>query len=150
MRYRPRFGSARREGVWYGACIAAYLGGNGANPICNLCGLPVFETDDWDESHDPGRAKVFGGKVTGVAHRRCNREHGAKVVTPAKAKSDRVRRRHAGELGPGRGKRLLPGGRRSSISKTFNRGVQPRLTGAEKHALMMAAREIAVRSELPG
>jgi|SRR5579862_986868 len=143
MRYRPCFNSKRRETAWQGAKVAAYLAGLGSSPICNLCGLPVFETDDWDESHDPAKPKCFGGRDTGVAHRRCNRDHGAQVVVPAKAKSDRVRRRHIGAFKPGMGKNALPAGRRSTLTKTFHHGVQPRLTGAEKHALMMAARTIA-------
>ena len=142
MRYRPRFNSKRRETAWHAAKEAAYFAGLGSSPICNLCQLPVFETDDWDESHDPAKPKCFGGRTTGVAHRRCNREHGVLAVVPAKAKSDRVRRRHIGAFKPGMGKHALPAGRRSPFTKTFRYGVQPRLSGAEKHALMMTAREI--------
>ncbi len=141
MRYRPRFNSKRREALWLAERLAAYRAGRGNLPICNICDLPVLETDAWDESHHPDHPRVFGGRATGVAHRRCNHEHGAQVVTPAKAKANRVRRRHIGAGGPGLGKHPMPGGRRSALTKTFRYGVQPRLTGAEKHALTMAARE---------
>jgi len=143
VRYRPRFNAKRREVVWQREKFAAYQAGRGAQPICNLCNLPVFESDDWDESHQPGRAKTFGGHATGVAHRLCNHLHGAQVVTPAKAKSDRVRRFYIGASGPGRGRYPMRGGRRDRIKKTMRGEVVPRLTLAERHAAMMAAREIA-------
>lgn len=49
-------------------------------PLCNLCGLPVYPGDSWDESHFPV-PKSLGGTETGIAHMRCNRDHGAKIVT---------------------------------------------------------------------
>jgi hypothetical protein len=137
-RYQYRFNSKRRENAWYAAKAAARVAGLGSNPICNLCSRPVLETDAWDESHDPGKAKVFGGKETGVAHRRCNHDHGAKVVTPMKAKADRVRRRHIGASGPGLGKSPMRGGRRDNFKITMGGGRKPRLTGAERHAAMVA------------
>jgi len=143
MRYRPRFNSKRREQLWQREKFAAHQAGRGVCPLCNLCGLPVFESDDWDISHHPDRAKVFGGRAVGIAHRLCNHLHGAQVVMPEKAKSDRVRRFHIGASGPGRGRHPMPGGRRDRISKTMRGEVVPRLSSGQKHKRMMAAREIA-------
>ena len=142
MAYRPRFNSKRREQLWQREKHAAFLAGRGDLPICNICSLPVLETDAWDESHDPAKAKAFGGRAVGIAHHRCNHHHGAAVVTPAIAKSNRVRRKHIGAAGPGLGKSPMRGGRRDRIKKTMRGEVVLRLTGAERHALMMAAREI--------
>ncbi len=142
MRYHPRFNSKRREQLWQREKFAACQAGRGDLPICNLCDLPVFETDAWDESHHPGRAKAFGGRVVGIAHHACNHQHGAAVVTPAVAKSNRIRRKHIGAAGPGLGKYPMRGGRRDRIKKTMRGEVILRLTGAERHALMMARREI--------
>jgi hypothetical protein len=139
---RYRFNSRQREALWCEQSLAAWKAGRGRDPICNLCDLPVTPTDAWDESHDPARARAFGGTRTGVAHRRCNREHGAQVVVPALAKSDRVRARHIGAAGPGLGKRPMPAGRRTRISKTFRHGVVARTTLAQKLAAMRASRAI--------
>jgi hypothetical protein len=46
------------------------------------------------KSHDPeGPARCLGGTETGIAHRPCNRRHGAKVVRPLDAKAARARQR---------------------------------------------------------
>ncbi|NWG26143.1 MAG: hypothetical protein HXY30_17295 [Pseudorhodoplanes sp.] len=136
------FGSKQREDLWLREKHNAQLSGRGDLPICNLCDLPVRKTDAWDESHDPGRAKAFGGKRTAIAHRLCNHLHGAQVVTPAIAKSNKVRRRDIGAAGPGLGRHPMPGGRRSRLSKSFSHGVVPRLTLSEKLAVMRAKRAI--------
>lgn len=142
MAYKPMFGSKKREALWQCEVLAAYKAGRGREPICNLCDLPVTVHDAWDESHDRGRAKAFGGKSVGIAHRLCNRLHGQQVVVPAVAKSNAVRKRYLGITGPGLGRFPMQGGRRSRISKTMRHGVQPRLTLAEKHARTMAALRI--------
>lgn len=136
MRYRYRFGSARRDALWARERIAAYLAGRGANPICGHCGQPVLPTDAWDCAH-VGAPRWAGGKLVKVAHRICNQAHNATVDTPSFWKCYRLRKR-----GERVSKHPLPAGRRSPISKTFNHGVVPRLTGREKHALMMATRQI--------
>lgn len=138
VRYRPRFNSKQREALWAAECWRAAIAGRGSLPICNLCDQVVRETDAWDESHDPGRAKAFGGRATGVAHHRCNHEHGAKVVTPAVAKAKRVHAKHIGAAGPGLGRTPMRGGRRDGIRRTMRNGVRPRLTGAERHAATIA------------
>jgi len=134
------FGSKRRETLWLREKHAAYVAGRGRLPICNLCGLPVAQTDAWDESHHREKPRAFGGgrglEHVGIAHHRCNHEHGAKVVTPAKAKADRVRRFHIGAGGPGLGKARMRGGRRSGERKTFGHGVVRRQSAAERHAAM--------------
>jgi len=140
--YRPRFNSRRREALWSAECFRSYLAGRGSLPICNLCNLPVAETDAWDCSHDPARAKCMGGKSVGVAHRRCNLLHAARVVAPAIAKAKRVRAKHIGAAGVGLGRYPMRGGRRDSIKKTMSGEVVPRTTGAERHALTMARRAI--------
>jgi hypothetical protein len=136
MRYR--FGSKARDALWSRERINAYLAGRGVNPICPHCDAAVLPTDPWDRCH-VGAPRWAGGKRLQVGHRACNQAHNAAVDTPAFAKSNRVRRLHAGERGS---KHPLPAGRRSGVTKTFRYGVQPRLTGAERHALTMATRTI--------
>lgn len=93
--------------------------GEAEHPSCNLCGLAVLPFDAWEESHT-GAPKAFGGTVTGVAHKRCNREHGQKVVTPAAAEARRVRRKFIGAQGPGMGPRPMQGGRNSPLKKKMS------------------------------
>ena len=139
---RRLFNSKHREQLWLREKNKAYLAGLGAQPRCNLCSLPVLETDDWDESHDPGKAKAFGGKKTGVAHRPCNQRHNNAVVTPAVAKAKRVYRKHIGAQKPGMGRFAMRGGRRSGERKTIAGQVVRRTTGAERHAAMLASRAL--------
>lgn len=136
-----RLSPTKREALWLCEAKAAEVAGRGPYPICNLCDLPVQPGQAWDESHMP-IARAFGGRLTGIAHERCNRMHGVQVVWPSVAKSNRVRRFHIGASGPGLGKYPMRAGRRSPISKTFRYGLQPRLTLAQRHARVMAARAI--------
>lgn len=86
-------------------------------PICNLCFTPVDGTRDaWDESH-VGAPHCFGGTETGVAHRDCNRRHGAEVVTPMAAKAKRVRRNF---IGASVSDHPMPGGRDDTIRRTMS------------------------------
>jgi hypothetical protein len=142
MAYKPTFGTIRRDFLWSRECTAAWNAGRGRLPICNLCDTPVNSTHPWDESHDPAQPRVFGGKSTGVAHRSCNHRHGYMVVKPLVAKCERVRKRHLGLTGPGRGRHPMPAGKRSNISKCLNGKVVSRLSGAEKHARAMRKRRI--------
>jgi hypothetical protein len=150
MATRWQFGSRHRDNLYGDAKVAAYLAGRGEHPICNLCDRPVTPDQAWDESHDPSRHRCFGGKSKGIAHSLCNREHGAKVVTPAFAKAERVRKRHLGITGPGLGRNPMRCGRRSRQRKTMSHGVQPRLTHAQRHALFMGARYPFLRDEPTG
>jgi len=139
MRYRPRFGTKRRDDLYAREALAAHKAGRGPHPICPHCDLPVTTDQAWDEAHI-GAPRCFGGKETGVGHMLCNRLDGAKNVTPAAAKARRVRMKHLGITGPGLGPHPLPAGRRSSISKSVSGPVKPRLTHAQKHAAFMARR----------
>lgn len=142
MVYKPMFGSLKREALWLSERLKAYLAGRGIDPICNLCDTPVSAKEPWHESHHPDQPKVFGGKSVGIAHKACNELHNNLVVTPAVAHCDRVRKRFLGLAGPGLGRYPMAAGRRSKITKTMGRGVQPRRTLAEKHAATMAKRAI--------
>jgi len=100
--------------------------GLGELPICNLCGCPVGIGQAWDESHDPLKARAQGGTDTGVAHRKCNRDHGAQIVTPQIAKEKRIRARHTGAY---RSLKPLPCGRHSQFKKRMDGTVVDRFTG---------------------
>jgi hypothetical protein len=100
--------------------------GDAEFPTCNICGLPVDGTRQaWDESHDPDLPpRCWGGTITGVAHRDCNRRHGAEVVVPMVAKADRVRQRFNGSY---KSRHKLPGGRDSNIKIKIGGGVVARM-----------------------
>lgn len=141
---RRMFNSKRRETVWLRARYAAHAAGRGRYPICPHCDLPVYETDDWDECHLPGRERAFGAgsgveDVT-VGHRRCNQLHARTEVVPAVAKSNRVRRKFIGAHKPGMGPRPMRGGRRDDFKVAVGGGVKPRLTNAQKHAAFVSGR----------
>jgi len=116
---RRRLSSTAREAL-YDKCR-----GNKEFPDCNICGLPVDGTREaWDESHDPdGPPHCFGGTETGVAHRECNRRHGAEVVVPMDAKATRVRQNF---IGASVSRFPMPGGRDSRIKKKIGGGVEAR------------------------
>lgn len=141
MAYKPRFGSKKREDLWAREKLHAYLNGRGDHPICNICDEPVTPDQAWDESHE-GAPKALGGKSVGVGHRKCNRDHGAQVVTLMVSKAKRGHKKFVGILGPGLGKFPMQGGRRSRVSKTMRNGLQPRLTLAQRHALFLQKRAI--------
>jgi autotransporter passenger strand-loop-strand repeat protein len=65
MEWAKRLSTARREALYDRAR------GDKEYPDCNICGLPVFPFDRWEESHVPV-PKCFGGTATGIAHTRCN------------------------------------------------------------------------------
>lgn len=116
----------QREQLYDREAKAARTSGLGEYPICNLCDCPVGPGQAWDESH-VGAPKALGGTDTGLAHRRCNREHGARIVTPMVAKTKRSRQKHIGARL--RSARPLPGGRDSNIKITINGGPVDRRTG---------------------
>lgn len=125
---RRRLSSSAREAL-YDRCR-----GSNEFPSCNICGLPVDGTRQaWDESHDPeGPPHCFGGTETGVAHRDCNRRHGAEVVIPMNAKADRVRQNF---IGASVTRHPMPGGRDSRIKRTIGGRVVERKPRVAKLAL---------------
>lgn len=145
MAYRPLFGSRKRENLWQACRMTAYLAGRGDRPVCNICDQPVDATEPWDESHLPWKGAPVHLRRVGIAHRACNREHGSRVVVPAKAKARRIEARRLGLKGPGLGRSPMAGGRFSRLTRTMRHGVQPRRTLAQKHAATMAKRAILTR-----
>jgi hypothetical protein len=100
---RRRLSTSAREAL-YDRCRGA-----AEFPTCNICSQLILVGDAWDESHDPdGPPHCFGGTETGVAHRPCNRAHGARVVRPLDAKATRIRQKHIGAF---QTRHKLPGGR---------------------------------------
>lgn len=118
-RYRRRLSPTKREEL-YDRCR-----GENTFPICNLCPLPILPGQEWDESHI-GAPAALGGTETGVAHRKCNRDHGAKVVTPMVAKAKRGRQKFIGAWVP---QTPMRGGRSDSIKRTMSGRVVPRGRG---------------------
>ena|SRR5215468_4489616 len=106
---------------------AFYKAAKGDNeyPTCNLCGRPVTVGQAWDVSHE-GSPQALGGTKTGIAHRRCNREHGAKVVTPMVAKAKRGYDGHRGIAVP---RCPMAGGRDDPRKRTIDGRVIDRRTG---------------------
>jgi hypothetical protein len=133
---------AQREALYDQEAAKAQALKRGPYPICNLCDLPVTPGQRWHESHDPSRAKAFGGSLTGVAHKKCNEDHGHRIVTPAVAKAKRQARAHKGATYPGMGKHRLPCGRDSRLSKTLSGKVVRRLSQGQKLKLALDARRI--------
>lgn len=130
---RRRLSTRERQTLWDCECAKT-----GSFPQCNLCLLPVRPGQAWEESHFP-IPYALGGKEIAIAHKRCNHQHGAKIVTPMVAKTKRVRIRHIGAY---RSSRPLPCGRDSRLSKKISGEIVPRLTLAEKLEAMRAKRMI--------
>jgi hypothetical protein len=120
-RRRSRLNSKQREELWDRVCAEQER----EHPLCNLCHLEIQPGQDWDESH-VGKPAWMGGTDTGVAHRRCNRVHGALVVTPMFAKSNRQRRKYIGAFIT---RTPLPGGRDDRLKRKLSGEVVPRDTG---------------------
>ncbi len=115
---RHRLSSTAREAL-YDRCR-----GSAEFPTCNICGQLILVGDAWDESHDPeGTPHCLGGTETGIAHRACNRRHGAKVVTPLAAKVVRTRQKHIGAF---LARHRLPGGRDDFRKRKVDGSVVPR------------------------
>jgi 5-methylcytosine-specific restriction protein A len=91
----------------------------------------------WEISHDSSLANCQV-LALGCDHRKT---YGTDI--PAIAKVKRQFDRHHGIAGPGHGAQPMPCGARSRLSKTFFRGVQPRLNHSEKHALCMKKKSIS-------
>jgi len=114
---RPRSRTKAREALYQRECEKARAAGLGDYPICNLCGFPVLPGRLWDESHDPALPRARGGTETAIAHRKCNRRHGAEVVVPTLAKTKRQWRDHRGIADLGIEPTRLPGGRDDRLKK---------------------------------
>ena len=119
--------TTKRQKLYDSEVAKAKAAGRGDLPICNICDCPIGIGQAWHESHDPdGIPKAWGGTITGMAHAKCNLDHGAKVVTPMVAKGKRARAKHTGAY---RSQNPLPGGRNSPIKIRMDGTVVNRFTG---------------------
>ena len=87
--------------------------------ICHMCKLRVDSGQEWDISHEiPLEA---GGKDDEtnwfVAHRKCHREHTAKVDMPLIAKVKRIHQKH---IGAKKTRTPMPMGRNSQWKKKLD------------------------------
>lgn len=126
---RRRLTAKQREALYESERQKAIAAGRGEFPVCNICSMSVTRSHLWDESHDPSKPHAWGGTAVGVAHRRCNRLHGQRVVTPAVAKAKRQWRSDVGITGDGLGDNPLPGGRNDPRKRTMRGEVVARATG---------------------
>lgn len=127
MIHRRRLTSPQRDELYRAECEKARAADRGDFAICNICSFPILPGREWDESHDPSKPHWLGGAVTGIAHRKCNRQHNHQFDTPLFAKNERVRKRH---LDITRSRSPLPGGRDDPFKKTMAGAVVDRQTGA--------------------
>lgn len=127
---RRRLSTTAREAL-YDRCR-----GDNEFPTCNICGLPVEGfREAWDESHHPdGAPHALNGNNddVGVAHRECNRRHGAEVVIPLIAKVKRIRQKGIGAF---RSRSPMACGRDSNRMKKMDGSVVARPTRVQKLAL---------------
>ncbi len=93
--------------------------GEAEYPTCNLCLLPITRGQEWDESHNPYLPRALGGLVDGIAHRKCNRDHGAQHDVPLIARITRLRQKDIGAFV--KRSRPIIGSKRSGIKVSFNR-----------------------------
>lgn len=121
---RKRLSTKQRRALYEDAEKEARAAGR-QHPICNLCPHPIMPGQDWDESH-VGAPASLGGTDTGLAHRRCNRIHGAQVVTPMVAKAKREADKWRDIK---RSRQPLPGGRDDPRKRTMGGTVVDRATG---------------------
>ncbi|MES2671580.1 MAG: hypothetical protein V4673_14345 [Pseudomonadota bacterium] len=133
LTYRRRKLSNRQREELYDRCR-----GDKDVPDCNLCGCPILLHQPWHESHE-GAPHALGGTETGVAHAECNRRDGAEVVTPMVAKAKRNRQKFIGAF---RTKYPMRGGRNDRIKICIGGGVKPRKSLSQKHADLMAKRQV--------
>lgn len=118
MTFRRRLTTTQRRALYEAAVKVAREGGK-EYPDCNLCHLPIRPGEQWDESH-VGRPAAFGGTDSSVGHRRCNRKHGAEVVTPMVAKAKRTGDKF---LDIKRSRRPMQGGRDDKLKKKLDGSV---------------------------
>lgn len=149
MAYKYRFGTKLRDQTWALEKLAAYKAERGNLPICVHCDQPVMIDQAWDVSHVT-IPRAFGGKSVGCGHRKCNQQDNHMVVTPAFSKSERVRKNHFGITGPGLGPQPMQCGRRSRLTKTMGRGVQPRKSLSQRHREFMRDRYFLQVEDIDG
>jgi hypothetical protein len=121
---RKRLTTTQRRALYETAESAAKAIGR-EHPACNLCPHPILPGQAWDESHE-GAPHALGGTRTGIAHRRCNRIHGAAIVTPMVAKAKRTGDKFRDIK---RARNPLPGGVDDPRKRTMGGEVVDRETG---------------------
>lgn len=122
--HRHRLTTKQRRALYFTALDAAKAQGRD-HPSCNLCPHPIRPGESWDVSHE-GAPAALGGTVVNLAHRRCNRIHGAEVVTPMVAKAKRTGDKFRDIK---RSRTPLPAGRESRMKKTLSGMLIDRETG---------------------
>lgn len=114
---RRRLNSKGRADLYEREAEKARHAGLGEHPRCNIpfCGQPVRPGERWAESHYP-KPHAWNGRITGVAHFRCNFDYWCQVEAPMMAKAERVRRRF---IGAQVSATPLPGGRDDRLKRTM-------------------------------
>lgn len=109
---------------------------------CGSCGRAPLYVGHYDFHHLVPWAISRDSSLSNCAVWRdeCHDRETAAVDIPAIAKANRRRDAHYGTGAPPR--HPMRAGRRSSVSKSFRRGLIPRLTHAQKHAAFLAGRAI--------
>ena len=123
LRLRRATTSQRR--AIYAAEVEAAREAGREHPACNLCPHPILPGELWDVSHE-GAPAALGGTAARIAHRRCNRIHGAAIVTPMVAKAKRENDKF---LDIKRPRNPLPGGRDDPRKKAIDGRVVERASG---------------------
>ena len=124
MTFRRRLSTTQRRALYDAAVETARAAGR-EHPACNLCPHPILPGQAWDVSHE-GIPAALGGTAIGLAHRRCNRIHGAQIVTPMVAKAKRTGDKFRDIK---RASNPLPGGREDLRKRTMAGVVVNRATG---------------------
>jgi hypothetical protein len=124
MMCRHRLTTTQRRKLYESAESAARAAGR-EHPACNLCPHPILPGQAWDVSHE-GVPAALGGTVIAVAHKRCNRIHGAQIVTPMVAKAKRTGDKFRDIK---RTRNPLPGGKSDPRKRTMAGEVVDRETG---------------------
>jgi 5-methylcytosine-specific restriction protein A len=95
---------------------------------CHLCPVLITPSDAWDISHEIPLELGGADDDTNrrAAHRKCHRDHTARVDIPAIAKAKRVQAKHwAGS----RSARPMRGGRHDTLKRKMDGTVVVRATG---------------------
>ncbi len=114
---RRRLTTKQREELWQAEAQKAVDAGVGEFPVCNICGFSILPGRKFDASHDPTKPRWLGGLITGIAHEKCNRDHGAKIDLPLFARNERIRKRHMDFT---RSRTPMPGGRDDKLKRKLN------------------------------
>lgn len=124
MTFRRRLSTTQRRALYDSAVETAREAGKD-HPDCNLCPHPILPGQLWDASH-VGAPHALQGNDIGIAHRRCNRIHGAQIVTPMVAKAKRTGDKF---LDIKRSRQPMQGGRDDPRKRTMGGVVVDRRTG---------------------